>query len=1427
MVDFLRIKKRQGKRGVDELYPGFFVIKSSDLMIKNNEFVAVWLEDENRWSTEEDDAISLIDNELMKYYEENKNKFDNPTRVLLLRDAENGMIDRWHKFCKNQMIESYHKLNQKIIFANTETTKKDYSSIRLPYPLEDGDHSAYDKLMSTLYSDEERHKLEWAIGSIVTGDSKKLQKFIVLYGDRGTGKSTVMDIIAKLFDGYCSVFDAKSLGSSNQQFALEAFRDNPLVSIQHDGDLSRIEDNTRLNSLVSHEKMIVNEKNKSLYKNDFKTFLFMGSNNPVRITDARSGLLRRLIDVSPTGNTLPTKEYMACVKKIDFELGAIAYHCKNVYLSDPDFYNDYVPVAMLGASNSLYNFVMDCFFDYESTDGVTLDSAWKLYKVYCDEARVYYPLSKQAFREDLKPYFKEFKERYRLDDGTRVRSYYLGFNKDKYSNVADDKQETAEEESWLNFKEQSSIFDSEASDYPAQYSSDAGTPLVKWSDVDTTLASIDTHRLHYVKVPENHIVIDFDIKDDDGNKSLEKNMKAAVKWPPTYAELSKSGEGIHLHYIYTGDVSKLSRIFDDYIEVKVFNGNSSLRRKLTKCNALPIAKISSGLPLQTEKKKIDGAKIKTQKKLLEMIERNLNKEFHGATKPSCDFIYKIVEDAYNDGFTYEIPADLREKIMNFAKNSTHQSDSCIKLMKKMHYCSKDLENTMDNNNRRLRELIKKIYTDEKIDPVGKIDQIFEALENAYYSKMPYDLSDIRQSLVYFATDKPNGSENVEYCLGLVRKMKFSSDEPLEEESKDEEAPIIFYDIEVYPNLLLVAWMLDDDDAPVVKMFNPTPQQIEELIEQFRLIGFNCRRYDNHEIYARTMGWDNEKLYKLSQKIINGTNRDCFFGEAYGISYTDVYDFASAQNKMSLKKLEIRMGIHHQEMGIPWDQPVPEEQWPLVGEYCENDVRATRKAFYYLGGDWTARQILADLAGMTVNDTTNSLTTRIIFGRNRHPQDQFCYWDLSKPVKNLPDDVYRFLSEACPDMMSQTHGPANSLLPYWPGYKFEAGVSTYRGEVVGEGGYVYAEPGIHVMVFLLDIASMHPHSLIALCLFGPIYTAIFKSIVDGRVNIKHEAWSKVDKMLDGKLKPYVQKCKDGLMTAKELANALKTAINAVYGQTFAHYPNPFKDERNKDNIVAKRGALFMVDLKHAVQEKGFTVAHIKTDSIKIPNATPEIVNFVMEMGKSCGYDFEHEATYEKMCLVNDSTYIAKYADGEHEFELPTGEKIMTAWTATGDQFRVPYVFKTLFSKTPYKFDDFCETKSVTSAIYMDFNEDLPDVTEYEKELKKLLKDEEVDENKKAELEEKIATGHNYQFIGRVGQFCPVIPGCGGGVLYRLQNDKYYAVEGTTGYRWMESEVLRQAHPDDWQNYIDMSYFKALADKAVEAISQYGDFEWFAS
>lgn len=1328
MPDFLIITTRSNKNNV-EVVPTFRLYpKSQDLMIRGGDFYAVWVESKGLWSTNEDDALSLIDSELTKFADDYRIK--NPEANLKIQytwDSNSGSIDRWHKYCQKQKRDSFEMLDETIIFANTETNKKNYASKRLSYSLEKGNIDNYNKLIGTLYDPEERHKIEWAIGSIIQGDSKFIQKFLVFYGAAGTGKSTILNIIQKLFEGYYSVFDAKALGSASNSFALEAFRSNPLVAIQHDGDLSRIEDNTRLNSLVSHELMTVNEKFKSTYANRFKCFLFMGTNKPVKITDGKSGLIRRLIDVHPSGNKLPAKEYRDVVKKVDFELGAIAWHCREVYLENPDAYDDYIPTAMLGASNDFYNFVIDAYHVFKSQNGTTLKAAWEMYKNYCDDAKVGYPLSQRAFKEELKNYFHTYSDRFNLDDGSRVRSYYEGFKTSIFEeNHTENKKSVMKEtiDAFTNFKEQPSIFDTECAECPAQYASSKETPSKKWDDVTTILKDLDTSRTHYVKIPEKHIVIDFDIKDESGNKSFEKNLEAAKKFPATYAELSKSGQGIHLHYIYNGDVTKLSRVYADSVEIKVFTGKSSLRRKLTKCNGLPIKSISSGLPTKGEKKMVSSDVIKSEKGLRSLIERNLRKEIHPGTKPSCDFIYKILEDAYEQGLKYDL-SDMKNQIYAFAAHSTNQSEYCVKLVKQMHFKS-----------------------DESSTPVDTTS-----------------------------------------------------------------AQIVFYDIEVFPNLLLVNWKIRGEGHKIVRMINPKPEEIEDLLK-FRLVGFNCRRYDNHVIYARLMGYSNEQLYNLSQRIING-ERNAFFGEAYNLSYTDIYDFASAGNKKSLKKLEIEMGIHHQELGLPWDQPVPENLWPKVAEYCDNDVIATEAAFDYLSADWTARQILADLAGLTVNDTTNTLTTRFIFGKNKTPQSQFCYRDMSKSVTSLDPEVKKFLDEACPEMMSQRHGPEKSLLPYFPGYKFEAGVSTYKGETVGEGGYVYAEPGMHYNVALLDIASMHPHSLIAECLFGPEFTRRFREIVEGRVNIKHEAWDIVNNMLGGVLTPYVQKVINGEMRTKDLANALKTAINSVYGLTSANFDNPFRDIRNKDNIVAKRGALFMIDLKEEVQKRGFTVAHIKTDSIKIPNATPEIIQFVMDFGRKYGYTFEHEATYDRMCLVNDAVYICRYDDGH--------------WDATGAQFAVPYVFKTLFSKENIEFNDLCETKSVTSALYLDMNEHLPDVSDAEKDLAKIetkFKKGEIDEaeynTRKEEYGLVIATGHDYKFIGKVGAFCPIKPGCGGGLLVREKDGKYYSATGSKGYRWLESEMVQNN-----QDIIDISYYKELVDAAVETISEYGDFEMFVS
>lgn len=1305
MLDFMKVSTRSTKKNVVEIYPKFIVgRRSTDLMIRGGDFYAIWIEERKMWSTDESDAIQLIDRELDKFYDEHKGIFEGTVKVLHMWDAETGMIDVWHKYCQKQLRDSFHMLDEKLIFSNDETTKKDYASKRLPYPLERGETPAWDKLIGTLYSPEERQKIEWAIGSIVSGDSKHIQKFMVLYGAAGTGKSTILNIIQKLFEGYYSVFDAKSLGSSTNSFALEAFKSNPLVAIQHDGDLSRIEDNTRLNSLVSHELMTVNEKFKSTYANRFKAFLFMGTNKPVRITDGRSGLLRRLIDVSPSGNKLSSKEYRLAVKQVSFELGGIAQHCLDVYQEDPGAYDEYIPVNMMSASNDFYNYILDAYYLFKKENGTTLKTAWERYKAFCDEAKVPYPMSQRTFKEELKNYFWEYEERHLTSDGKRLRSYYSGFRLDKVDfDTEPDDIPPEEPQNWIVLEKGiQSEFDKLCFDCPAQYASRKETPIAKWAEVTSVLSELDTGKLHYVRPPANHIVIDFDLKDASGKKSMELNLAEASKWPKTYCEVSKGGQGLHLHYIYSGDPSKLSSVYDANIEIKVFAGNSSLRRRLSKCNSLTVSAISSGLPLKGEKM-VNSDIIKSERGLRTMIKRNLNKEIHLNTKPSVDFIHKILDDAYASGLIYDV-SDMRNDILTFASGSTNQAEYCIKKVGTMKF---------------------------------KSEARGEAVQSVY--------------------DK-----------------------------------IVFFDIEVFPNLFLVNWKLQGEGKTVVRMINPKPHDIEELVK-YRLIGFNCRRYDNHLLYACMMGATNEELYERSQRIIN-KEKGAFIGEAYNLSYTDVYDFCS--EKQSLKKWEIELGIHHQELGLPWDKPVPEELWPKVAEYCDNDVIATEAVFNARQGDFIAREILADVAGMTVNDTTNSLTTRIIFGKEKNPQGQFEYRDMGN---DSDASLKHFPALNCDPEFTVFDSKGK---PIFPGYKYDGGKSTYRGFEVGEGGFVYSEPGMYYRVVTFDVASMHPSSVIAENLFGSTYTQRFKEILDARIAIKHKDFDKARTLLGGKLAKYL----NDESQAKALSKALKIAINSVYGLTAANFDNPFRDPRNKDNIVAKRGALFMINLLKEVQAKGGHVIHIKTDSIKIVDPSDELSEFVLSYGKLYGYNFEVEHIFERICLVNDAVYVAKLAMDDPE---EPGK-----WTTTGAQFAVPYVKKTLFTHEDILFEDMCETKAVTSALYLKDND--PDSE------RKLI---DLDTGK----ERTIKRSDEPEFVGRVGQFCPIKPGCGGKELLRENKDKdgnikYAAATGTKGYFWLESETVKALHKED---DIDRSYYNKLVDDAVAAISKYGDFEAFTA
>ena len=1236
-MDFFKVKLRKTKTGL-QAYPDFIVGHHKDLMIRGREIYAVWDEEAGFWKTSAYDIVRLVDREVERYAEERSRFEEGDISVLRLTSGETNLYKNFKSLIR-EMADDYVQLDSSVIFADTPVTRETYATRTLPYRLENEPCDSWDELVGTLYSPKEREKIEWAIGSVVAGRSKYIQKFFVFYGEPGTGKSTILNIIQDLFDGYTAPFTSSALGSANAPFATAAFRTNPVVAIEHDGDLSRLKDNARFNSIVSHEEILVEEKFKAAYPLRVNSLLMVGTNQPVHISDSKSGLLRRLIDINPSRDLLSPDRYNRLMGRIKFEHGAIARRCLSIFLDKGEnYYGGYRPIEMMYQTDPFMNFMQANLDVWRDQDYASLKQIYALYKEFCHETGINNVAPMYAVRKWVSPYFKEYHDR-KMIDGVRLYSVYSGFDPKKFFDERFDADDFT-----LDY-EGNSIFDEAMANQPAQYANDREWPERPWRMVDTTLSDLDTSKTHYVQIPEDIVVIDFDIKGVDGEKSQQKNLEAAASWPPTYTEFSKGGAGVHLHYRYSGDVRKLAQAHSPGVEVKTLLGAAALRRRLTRHNNLPIADIAQGTLPEKEEDVLTDKRIKSEKGLRNLIERNLRKEIHPGTKPSIDFIKKILDDAVKQGLEFDV-TDLRPRVGAFALNSTNQSFTCLKIVQTMQWASEG--------------------SDVHVHECGCPD-------------------------CQAATDDR----------------------------------LVFFDVEVYPNLLVVCWKYEGDKN-VIEMINPTSNEIEALT-RLKLVGFNNRRYDNHVLYARHMGYDNKSLYQLSQKIINNQGNP-YFGAAYGLSYADIYDFSS--KKQGLKKFQIELGIKHVEMDIPWDRDVPEDRVADVVRYCSNDVVATEKVFEARKADFTARKILADISGLSVGATTRQHTEKIIFGKDPKPQSEFVYTDLSKE---------------------------------FPGYVYDSGKSTYRGEVVGEGGYVSAEPGFYENVGVLDVASMHPTSIEVLKVFGP-YTKAYSELKQARLAIKHGDLVGARKLLGGKLRPHLE----DESLAEDLSFALKIVINIVYGLTSAKFDNKFRDVRNKDNIVAKRGALFMLDLKYACLEKGWTPIHIKTDSIKLADISPEKIEFVTEFGKKYGYDFEHETTYDTFCLVNDAVYVARAGD---------------KWTAVGLQFQRPYVFKTLFSHEEILWKDLCETKQVTKgSIQLENTEDPDDLI----------------------------------FVGRTGSFVPVKDGYGGRRMVRVTDDKRYAVVGTKGYLWLESQIAKELHGPEC---IDESYFEKIADDAIKTIELY--------
>jgi len=460
-----------------------------------------------------------------------------------------------------------------------------------------------------------------------------------------------------------------------------------------------------------------------------------------------------------------------------------------------------------------------------------------------------------------------------------------------------------------------------------------------------------------------------------------------------------------------------------------------------------------------------------------------------------------------------------------------------------------------------------------------------------------------------------------------------------------------YDIETYRNYFAVTFK--HYNTKEVKQFvvfkdrNDTQELIKFIDDRNKwLVGYNSYNFDNQILkYMWLNRFDyieapeemiTEDIYNLAKRIVEDDLRD--YSYKLPFNFIDLMKAGNLAHK-SLKLTGTVLKWHKlQDLPIPWDQDIKEEDADTILDYNLNDVEITERLMELLEPQLRLRFEISKRYGVNAysesdSGIANKLLEKFYSESTGLRPKEFKHLRTRRKMIYFADVVFEdieFESDQLNEMLIEIRESVfYEQTPFFKknvvidGIKYKLGIGGIHSDDKGE---LYEQTDT-VNIVDCDIASMYPTIIINNNIhpehLGSAFINKYREVKEDRVRAKHNG-------------------------ERAIADTLKIALNSAYGKM--KYPNHWLYDPLCALRITINGQLYILMLIEQLVKKGFKVLSANTDGIiaLIPKVREE------EYKQICA-DWEKKTNFEL-----EYTYYKKYArrDVNNYIAVTTDDKVKT-------------------------------------------------------------------------------------------------------------------------------------------------------------------------